>query len=442
VKHSTLAKRHLHLDPVGGIAGDMFNAAMLDAFPECLDACLADLASSGVLEHVNINLVTGKSAGLAVKRFAVELVSATPRTTGHYRDLVALLNASALDKKVLNRTLALFEILARAESVVHGVDINDVHFHEVADWDSVADMVAAASVIEHSNVNSWSCGPLPTGSGLVSTEHGLLPVPAPATLLLMEGLASWDDGVPGERVTPTGAAIVQYLSTLNSSSYELKQRPQGNVANVGMGAGQRDLIDRPNIVRCTLTISSESIHANASDGQPFSRLPQAAFAHDVDHVVQLSFAIDDMTSEELSVALQHIRHSQGVLDVSHGISYGKKGRMMFEVRVLCEPQMEPEISRLCFAETSTLGLRVQQLVRRVLKRELFRFEDEQGYAGIKRVMRPQSDPMQEQTTLKIEDDDLRRIAGLAARRERSEQLAKGIDKTDKVDSTDTSVKTK
>lgn len=409
----------MHLDPVGGIAGDMFVAAMLAAFPQCIAPCLDDLRDSGVLEHVKVDLEDGKSAGLAVKRFNVQHLSDKPRATGLYRDLVRLLESSQLQSAVLNRSLELLRTLAEAESQVHGVDIDNVHFHEVADWDSVTDLVAAASIIEHAQVYSWSCAPLPTGSGLVSTEHGMLPIPAPATVALLAGMATWDDGLPGERVTPTGAAIVKYLSSISVGNFET--RGAGRIATTGAGAGTRELPDRPNILRCTSILLNPVAPVDAR-----CVLPSAPFTHKVDVVVQLSFAIDDMTSEELSVALQHIRQSTGVIDVCHAISYGKKGRMMFDVTVLCEPHMEPQISRMCFAETSTLGMRVQQLVRRVLEREEFRYEDEQGSTGVKRVVRPHAESSQEHTTLKVEDDDLRRVAGLAQRRNRSARVAREV----------------
>ncbi|MFK8082032.1 MAG: LarC family nickel insertion protein [Granulosicoccus sp.] len=422
--------RHVHLDPVGGIAGDMFIAAMLDLFPQALPTCHSDLADSGVTEHVGVSLESGKSHGLAVKRFCVKNKSHRPRATGHYRDLKLMLENSALQSAVKGRALALLELLAIAESQVHGVALDDVHFHEVADWDSITDMVAAASLIERNSITRWSCSCLPIGSGLVKTEHGMLPVPAPATEILLQGLATYDDGEPGERVTPTGAAIVKYLFSISADTDQFATRPNGTGVATGMGAGQRHLQERPNIVRCSLMEihSSAMIHLQTQLHTP--QLDQGDFNHRVDHVAQLSFAIDDMTSEELAVALQYIRQSDGVIDVSHQTSYGKKGRMMFDVRVLCLPLEEPLVSRLCFSETSTLGMRVQMLARRVLRREEFRIKDSAGSAGVKMVTRPVPCDGAEQNTLKVESDDLRRIPGLHARRERSRQLA---DKSSTVD---------
>lgn len=423
-------RRHIHLDPVGGIAGDMFIAAMLDVFPQALDTCLADLDACGVLAHVDVTLEPGKSHGLAVQRFVVTAKGDNPRATGHYSDLKKMLQDSALDESVLSRSLVLLELLASAESKVHGVALDNVHFHEVADWDSIADIVAAASVIERNHIGSWSCGRLPVGSGLVKTEHGMLPVPAPATQVLLEGLTTWDDGEPGERVTPTGAAIVKYLHSFfdNATGHDatnFHRRPSGVGLSSGMGAGQRKLVDRPNVVRCHLMEVDLAQSAQAHSEASLPVLDTHLFDHEVDHVAQLSFGIDDMTSEELAVALQYIRQSDGVIDISHSTSFGKKGRMVFDVNVLCQPSMEPLISRLCFAETSTLGMRVQWLTRRVLKRQLLQVDDAEGCGGgVKIVQRPHASNNELHGTLKVESDDLRRVPGLHSRRIRAARIAK------------------
>ncbi len=425
--------RHIHLDPVGGIAGDMFVAAMLDLFPEALESCMADLGACGVLEHVSVSLESGKSHGLAVQRFVVTTKSDKPRATGQYSDLKAMLQNSFLEATVLARALELLKLLASAESQVHGVALENVHFHEVADWDSIADIVAAASLIERNHRGSWSCDRLPVGSGLVKTEHGMLPVPAPATQVLLEGLVTWDDGEPGERVTPTGAAIVKYLSQLNENATSFTCRASGVGLISGMGAGQRQLKERPNVVRCHLidTLDATAVPTGYEGALP--TLDTKLFDHDIDHVAQLSFAIDDMTSEELAVALQYIRQTDGVIDITHATSFGKKGRMMFDVTVLCQPSMEPVISRVCFYETSTLGMRVQLLARRVLKREKLIVDDvsgdgnvtvgEKSGAGVKVVQRPRPPSDELEHTLKVESDDLRRVPGLQSRRLRAHRIA-------------------
>ena len=427
-----LSTRHVHLDPVGGIAGDMFIAAMLDTFPESFQPCLQDLYDSGVLAHVDVSLQAVNSHGLAARQFCVIHRSESPQSTGRFRDIARMLLESKLQQPVRQRALDLLELLATAESQVHAVALDDVHFHEVADWDSITDIVAAASVIEHNDVASWSCSALPLGGGLVKTQHGMLPVPAPATQVLLEGLAVWDDGEAGERVTPTGAAIVRYLSDTCLKSTPFSQRPHGVSGASGSGAGQRALQARPNIVRCSViemqAPEQNQVNVHSLQVMQYAQvLDTKHFDHEIDHVVQLSFAIDDMSSEEVAVALQFLRQSDGVIDISHSISFGKKGRMVFDVTVLCVPEMEPAVSRLCFSETSTLGMRVQLITRRILKRDALYLDDDEGKVGVKKVQRPCPSDEGGQTTVKVESDDLRQVAGLHARRERAVQFAQAAE---------------
>lgn len=412
--------KHLHLEPVGGVAGDMFVAAMLDAFPQCAPACMRDLEAADLMQHVSVELQTGKSKGLAVKRLRVYLNESPAKRTGNYRDLRQWLTDSALSVAVKSHAQKILEMLADAEACVHGVDIDDVHFHEVADWDSLVDIVAAASVIENCGVNSWSCARLPLGSGLVSTEHGQLPVPAPATSVLLKGLAVWDDGEVGERVTPTGAAIVRYL--LTDVQGKLKpdvQKPQGLLLAVGSGAGQRELRHRPNLLRCLVMGCDETV-ADRSQQRVKDPL-QAQAWQQTDQVVLLGFDIDDMTPEELSVSLDHIRRHESVLDASFHLAQGKKGRPVFCINILCVTDQEVSVSDLCFSETTTLGLRIQTVNRRTLKRSLHTVSDEMGEATIKSAQRSS------QTTAKLESDDLSAIPGLQARRRRARQLQQAFE---------------
>ena len=401
---------HIHLEPVGGVAGDMFVAAMMDLFPESADKCWQDLQDCGVLQHVSVTLEPGLSNGLSVKRLQASLNEQPARRTGNYSDLRSWLDASALEQAVKSRAQAILNALAQAEAFVHGVDIEQVHFHEVADWDSIVDVVAAASMIERSGIASWSCAPLPLGSGLVQTEHGKLPLPAPATVWLLKELPVWDDGEPGERVTPTGAAIVRHVLGMSPLSRSGSVRaPPGTLVSTGCGAGQRALKQRPNIVRCLLIrtdaagVIDESGHALA--------VTSSGPVQIVDEIMQLSFDIDDMTPEELSVSLEHLRHESGVLDASFHLGMGKKGRALFAVSILCQVAHEPAVSERCLEETTTLGMRIQRLQRRTLNREQHTVSTEHANAGIKAVTRPSG-----AMTAKVENDDLAATRGLQARR--------------------------
>ncbi len=395
--------RHIHLDPVGGIAGDMFVAAMLDAFPDSQTACWGDIEAAGLLQHVNIQLVLGATQGLAAKKFQVTLRKTPAKRTGRYADLRQWLEQGALASDVKIRALAILHTMAIAEAHVHGVSIDDVHFHEIADWDSLVDVVASASLIEHSAIDSWSCSALPLGSGLVNTEHGQLPVPAPATLHLLQGFPMWDDGDPGERVTPTGAAIVRHLFTDSDGALiPADQRASGSIQGIGCGAGQRTLKTRPNMLRVVVTENTT----------------QHSLSDDVlhDEVLQIACDIDDMTPEELAVSLEYIRAFSGVIDASFHIAMGKKGRASFKVVVMCQSAVEHDVCNGIFLETTTLGMRVSKIQRKILKRKAHTLVDDMGQAGIKVAERPAG------KTAKVESDDLALRPGLQARRLRAQQL--------------------
>ncbi len=381
---------HIHLDPIGGISGDMFAGAMLDAFPGLEATLRADLAAAGVLEHVRIAQKRANVNGFVANAFSVEHATDTPRPTNHYRDIRAFLQRSTLAAHVRDRAIGIFDILADAEGAVHGVARDDVHFHEIADWDSVADVVAAASLITHCDAHSWSCGSLPLGGGTVMSEHGRLPVPAPATSRIVEGFAFHDDGESGERVTPTGAAILRYLMPRNASL-----RPEAVLLRSGVGCGSRRLRTLPNVLRVlVMELHPSDAHASVRDA-----------------IGVIAFEVDDMTPEELSVALDRLRLCDGVVDASYQLRFGKKGRAQFAVQVLAEPRAVDMLCDSCFVETSTLGLRVELGNRRILRREIETVSAQGRRYDVKRAYRPDGS-----VTAKVESDDLAHLPGLKSRR--------------------------
>lgn len=371
---------HGHFDVVGGISGDMALGAMLDAFPELEGALRSDLEACGVLAHVDLTVASGKVMGLMARQVTVGVIPGAP-PTHHWHDIRSFLETSNGPPAVRDRAVAIFSGLAEAEAICHGVAVDDVHFHEIADWDSLADIVGIASLTVRSGISSWSCGALPLGNGTVMSAHGLLPVPAPAISQLIKGFRLAADDEQGERVTPTGAAILRHLVA------DPKAAPPGGwLAATGVSAGQRRLLKRPNILRLFVTEAPEDGVGNM--------------------VARLSFEIDDMTAEELSLALDRIRQPPWVLDAGYQVGFGKKGRMRFCVDVLGQAEHAEELIGLCFAETSTIGLRADTCQRRVLTRL-------EAPDGIKRVKRPGGD------TAKIESDSLAAVPTLKARRQMS-----------------------
>jgi uncharacterized protein (DUF111 family) len=239
------------------------------------------------------------------------------------------------------------------------------------------DVVAAGSIAAALPGARWTVSPLPRGGGLVKTRHGLLPVPAPATAALLSGFAWRDDGVGGERVTPTGAAILRHLIGPEDGG----SSPVGRLVATGTGAGIRTLPGIPNVLRA-LVFEAKPVSP--------SREP----------ITILSFEIDDMTGEEVAVAADRLRTVEGVRDLTIGQVYGKKGRMMQSFRLLVQPTWADAVIERCFLETSTIGLRVAEEQRVVLPRRLARVESDGIQIGIKMVERGG------RGTSKAESDDL------------------------------------
>ena len=403
---------HIHLDAVGGLAGDMFVAALLDALPDLHHRVFADLAAVLPADCGQPTLSEGLSSGIAVRRFALVENHDQAQATGHHHDhgadhvdhadhhhahavrfpdIMRLIAAARLHPGTAEQAIAILRRLAEAESRMHRVALEEVHFHEIADWDSLMDIVAAGSIAAALAQCSWSVSDLPRGDGLVRTRHGLLPVPAPATAEILRGFRWRDDGIGGERVTPTGAAILAHLVS------DVRARPANALLlAAGTGAGTRELNGMPNILRALVFAQTGTAEITADNA---------------DDVLVLCFDIDDMSGEELAVAADRLRAAEGVIDLSVATRQGKKGRPMSDFRLLLRPAALAAVSTLCFLETTTIGLRWHSERRICLQRgqEILAIADKQ--LRRKRTYRPDGS-----TSLKVENDDLAHLEGLAARR--------------------------
>lgn len=356
----------------------MFVAGMLDAFLDLVDLVIE--ATGAVLPHQNATLVQCTKAGIAVRHLTVPRQNETAPI--RYPDMDRMLYRADLSDATRAHARAMLRLLAEAEAKVHGLPIDRVHFHEIADWDTLADLTAVAALIGLLAGWSWSLDPLPLGGGTVKTAHGLLPVPAPATAHLLQGLTVQDDGVDGERLTPTGAAIVRYIA----DQLTLRSRPMGRLQATGYGAGTRDLPGLANVV--VVQVISDVLQSG-------------------DTVTVLEWDIDDMTGEEIAVACDHLRACEGVLDLVTVPMMGKKGRPVTGFRVLALPSHVDAVAQAVFTQTSTLGLRLRQDQRLILPRVL--------KSGVKVAVRPAA------TTAKAESDVVAARPTLAARRAKARE---------------------
>lgn len=374
-------QRLIRIDPLGGVAGDMMVAALLDAFPEHETALADSLACLGLPVSVNWWIEQGTFAGFRGKRFRVEAESTqAAHSHHHYTDLVELIGCVGLPQGVARRALDMYSLLADAEATVHGVTRQQVAFHEVGAWDSVIDVVAVATLLEAIGHTEWLCGLLPLGSGQVPTDHGWVPVPAPATAQLLDGMPVHDDGLGGERITPTGAAILRHLDC------RFDTRCHGELRNTGMGFGMRELPDRANVLRLLVLETAAN-----GDG----------ILHD--RIIRATFDVDDQTPEDIAIAIDILRDTAGVLDVTLAPRAAKKGRVGFLIELLVQPERFDDILAACFRQTTTLGVRYHEVERALLSRELGEATTSQGQVRIKTASRPSG------ATRKAEADDIARL---------------------------------
>ncbi len=385
----------IHFDALGGVAGDMVVAALLDAFPEHEAATFASVEAS--LAPVACTSLAHRDDVLQGRRFSVALKPSPeprhhdhdehhrhggsgehqPAEHRHWSTIRKGLCRADLAVGVRDNAIAIFEHLAAAEAQVHGIDIEHVVFHEVGAWDSIADIVAAAHLIVAIGADRWSVGPLPLGSGRVMTAHGPLPVPAPATTLLLRGFATIDDDIAGERVTPTGAAILKHLCGGASPASGIR-----TIARTGIGFGTRIL---PGLSNCLRVIAFD----------------EAALARPGGHreIGVVEFEVDDQSAEDLAMGLDYLRGHPDIFDVVQMPVSGKKGRMMTHVRVLVRATAMEEAIAACFRETTTIGLRHHVVAGATLDRHGLTVKVEGLPVRVKTVDRPGG------RTAKAEADD-------------------------------------
>jgi uncharacterized protein (TIGR00299 family) protein len=367
---------HLHLDLVGGLSGDMFISGMLDTYPELKGDLQQVIVAAGFPDLVKLTTRDHDDGTLTGTQFDVSATESEGHHHRHYSEIKRVLTESSLSTSTKSAALEMFRLIAEVEAAIHGKKVEEVAFHEVGAWDSIADIVLAAHLIEAVGA-TWSVSAIPVGRGFVQTAHGRLPVPAPATARLLEGFVVIDDGIEGERVTPTGAAIIRYLDPAN-------RLPNGYaLARTGYGFGKKVFPGLSNVVRVCR-------YETAEHDTPWIE----------DQVMKLSFELDDQTPESLAFAIDQLREQTGVLDVMQQAYWGKKNRQGFAISVLANVDCADAITQACFSLTTTLGIRRELINRAILPREqVVVYVGERSYRVkvAKRV---------EGYTAKIEMDDL------------------------------------
>lgn len=370
------------LEPFSGIAGDMFLGALIDVG---LDAdWLRDLPRRLALADVTVRIEPVMRAGIRCHKVDFDI---PPQPHGrHLRHIQAIVDAADIPTAVKTRAMEAFTAIGRIEAEIHGTTIEKVHFHEVGAVDAILDIVGSIWGVELLGVERVYCTTMSLGEGFVEAAHGVMPVPAPATLRLLEGL-DVRPGPPGsgELVTPTGAALVRVLSNGPPPASYTPVRS-------GYGAGTRDAKDRANALRITLADA-----APAETGGSFETL------------LLLAADVDDMSPEYLASAAHALRDA-GALDVIMLPAVMKKGRPGTRVEVLTTPALSAPLRRILVTHTTTLGVREHEVVRYALPREELVVKSFGEDVRVKVALLPDGTHR-----AKPEFDDVQRVAKLTGR---------------------------
>jgi pyridinium-3,5-bisthiocarboxylic acid mononucleotide nickel chelatase len=344
----------LYLDTFSGISGDMFLGLLVD-----LGVDLNDIRKHlQTLEFPGweISAHHEKRRGIQGRRIIIDIEEQHHHRT--WGDIRTLIEKSRLDSGIRELALGIFQRIARAEAKIHGVTEDHVHFHEVGAMDSIIDIVGSAAGLFLLGNPRVVSSPLPFSAGTIHCEHGTFPLPAPATLEILQGLPLIDSGLRQELITPTGAAIAAEIA-------EFSPFPGMTIEKTGYGVGGKDIPEQPNLLRGIL-------------GSPLAETLES------DHVTVMETHLDDTSSEWLG-ALMELLLENGALDVSFSPLQMKKNRPGVKVTIISEPFRVQTLSRLLLRESSAIGVRYHSVERLKLRRENRTFVSSLGEVSVKLV---------------------------------------------------------
>ena len=355
----------LYIECAMGAAGDMLAAALLELLPDRA-AFLEKMNGLGI-PGVTVSAEKGVKCGVSGTHFSVRVagVEEDENLHSHHHDHVhgsmegieEIVNRLPIPSMVKLDVLAVYNLIAEAESRVHGVSVQQIHFHEVGAMDAVADITAVCLLMREIRPDQVIVSPVSVGSGTVRCAHGILPVPAPATALLLEGMPIQAGNVQGELCTPTGAALLKHFVQ------SFGGMPTLTVEHIGVGAGHKDFPETANILRAFL----------GEDSTQPDALPQA---------MELCCNLDDMTGEDLGYALERLWEAHP-LDVWTVAAQMKKNRPGVVLHVLCRPEEQTRFARLLLTHTTTAGVRCHAVERYVLQTHFTQTETPYGTVRVK-----------------------------------------------------------
>jgi len=347
-----------YFDCFSGISGDMTVGALLDAGLkiEILEKELKKLGLSGYWLEVNKVLKKGISA----TQFKVKIKE--ERVERRFKDILTILEESKLDEEIKKETKKIFFNIAQAESKIHQKDIDKIHFHEIGGLDSIIDITSVVIGIKTLGIEEIHSSALPMGKGFVKCAHGVIPVPAPATLELLKNIPTYSGGIESEMITPTGAGII---STLAKS---FGKRPLMKIERIGYGVGEKEFTI-PNLLR--VSVGEKIIKdENLKDG------------YVSDEAVLIETNIDDMNPEFYDYIMDKL-FPRGALDVFLTPIQMKKNRPAHMLSIIVHEQNLKEILEVLFSESTTLGVRVRKVKRLRLAQQNFIAKTKYGKIKVK-----------------------------------------------------------
>lgn len=332
--------KQAYFDCFSGISGDMVIGALIDAGLKLED--LEESLSLLPLGGYKLRAEKTERRHLSATSFFVEITEPVSEDR-RLKHILGLLESSALPGDICGKASSIFRLLAETEAAIHSTTPDEIHFHEVGAVDSIVDVVGTLIGLERLGISQIYSSPLNVGAGLVRCKHGVLPVPAPATMRLLEGIPVYSRGPQAELVTPTGAALLRALGK------GFGPLPLQRVLSHGYGAGKNDYPDWPNLLRIIISEPAE----------PFA----------TDEVVVISTNIDDMNPENFEYLMERL-FEKGALDIYLTPVQGKKTRPGTLLTILCNPADVSVLAPVLFSESTTFGVRYHREERIKLNREI------------------------------------------------------------------------
>lgn len=356
----------LYFDCFAGASGDMILGALIGLGVD-RGKIIGEISKLDI-EGYRIDVSTVDRSGISATKATVEVPH--EHAHRHLHHIEKIINESNLGDNVKTRALKIFGRLAEAEAKVHGITVEKVHFHEVGAMDAIIDVVGACVGFELLGIEKFACSKIHVGSGFVKMAHGKFPVPPPAVAELLKDAPVYSTEIEGELITPTGAAIISTVCE------EFGAIPEMKIERTAYGAGTREYKDFPNVLRLMLgDVQSLKFKVQGQETSGY-RLPAT------DYLLLLETNIDDISPQVLGYVMERA-FEMGALDCWFTAIQMKKNRPASQVSVLCSPDEKEKFLELFYRETTTLGVRVSQIERSCLPREIVKVETAFGEVDVK-----------------------------------------------------------